>query len=225
MMLNNPLERESVKKKTLDQTLALAGVFQAARMVDSIAHRGSVPESSYKESINSLFNLDPSSVNDVYSEDHAAQLGLDIIEQVLSQEKPGQYAETIRYTLALIHLEKMLSRKTELLSTIRKRVETSKGQIKHFDSSLHSAIISKLACIYVDTLGTFRFRIQVRGNANYLQNPINTDRVRASLLAGIRSAMLWRQLGGRRWQLFFNRSKLLQAAHELNRQDDRIIIH
>lgn len=205
-------------KKTLDQTLALAGVFQAARMVDSIAHKGTVPEESFEESINSIFNMDPSCVEEVFSTEHAAQLGLDVIEQVLSQENPQLYAETIRYTLALIHLERMLSRKKALLSIIRSRLENSKNQIKHFESAGHNAIIAKLASIYVDTLGTFRFRIQVRGNANYLQNPNNTDKVRAALLAGIRAATLWRQVGGRRWQLFFTRSKLLRAAQQLSHQ-------
>jgi high frequency lysogenization protein len=33
--------------------------------------------------------------------------------------------------------------------------------------------------------------------------------IRALLLAGIRSARLWRQLGGHRWQLVISRRKLL----------------
>jgi len=32
------------------------------------------------------------------------------------------------------------------------------------------------------------------------------------LLAGIRSARLWRQLGGHRWQLLISRRKLLDAC-------------
>ncbi|HKM37225.1 MAG TPA: DUF489 family protein, partial [Thiopseudomonas sp.] len=38
-------------------------------------------------------------------------------------------------------------------------------------------------------------------------------KVRALLFAGIRSARLWRQLGGRRWHLLTKRGAML---HELN---------
>ncbi|MEK7758734.1 MAG: DUF489 family protein, partial [Pseudomonadota bacterium] len=48
-----------------------------------------------------------------------------------------------------------------------------------------------------------------------LSNPAIADKVRAALLAGIRSAVLWRQLGGRRWQLLFSRGKLARTAAEL----------
>ena len=36
-------------------------------------------------------------------------------------------------------------------------------------------------------------------------------------LAGIRSARLWRQLGGHRWQLVFSRGKLLKALYDMTR--------
>ena len=41
------------------------------------------------------------------------------------------------------------------------------------------------------------------------------DKIRACLLAGIRSAVLWRQVGGSKWQLLFHRKKLVQAAQQL----------
>ncbi|HLR87578.1 MAG TPA: DUF489 family protein, partial [Wenzhouxiangella sp.] len=39
--------------------------------------------------------------------------------------------------------------------------------------------------------------------------------VRAILLAGLRSAILWHQVGGRQWQLIFRRGKMLQEARSL----------
>jgi high frequency lysogenization protein len=55
----------------------------------------------------------------------------------------------------------------------------------------------------------------VSGEHGHLNNPAIAAKVRATLLAGIRSAVLWRQLGGRRWQLLFARSKIARAATEL----------
>jgi high frequency lysogenization protein len=39
--------------------------------------------------------------------------------------------------------------------------------------------------------------------------------VRSLLLAGLRSAVLWDQLGGGRMELMFGRQKILTHAHEL----------
>ena len=47
----------------------------------------------------------------------------------------------------------------------------------------------------------------------HLQQTDTAAKIRALLLAGIRSARLWRQLGGHRWQLIFSRRKLLDALY------------
>ncbi len=47
----------------------------------------------------------------------------------------------------------------------------------------------------------------------HLQQTDNAAKIRALLLAGIRSARLWRQLGGHRWQLIFSRRKLLATLY------------
>jgi len=203
-------------KNDLERTLALAGLFQAARLVDDLAHNGSTETDSFEESINSIFELDPKSLKDVYNSEHANRLGLDTIESVLGDHPTQNNTETIRYALAMIHLERILSRRRRLLESIRQRVERSREQAKYFDSRVHNSVISKLANIYIDTLGSLSYRIQVRGKADYLTNPVYVDKVRASLLAGIRSAMLWRQLGGRRWHLFFIRKRLLSASRKLS---------
>jgi len=209
-----------LKNNDLERTLALAGLFQAARLVDDLAHHGSTEADSFEESINSIFALDPDSLTDVYNTGQANRLGLDIIESVFGDDHTRQNnAETIRYALAIIQLERMLSKRRRLLESIRQRLERSREQAKYFDSKVHHNVVGKLANIYIDTLGSLSFRIQVRGKVDYLTNPAYVDKVRASLLAGIRSAMLWRQLGGRRWHLIFIRKRLLSASRKLVMQN------
>jgi high frequency lysogenization protein len=55
----------------------------------------------------------------------------------------------------------------------------------------------------------------VSGDNQYLGDPGNANRIRALLLSGIRSAVLWRQLGGSRWQLLFQRKKLCEQARAI----------
>jgi high frequency lysogenization protein len=47
-----------------------------------------------------------------------------------------------------------------------------------------------------------------------LKDDENQHRIRALLLAGIRAAWLWRQVGGSRWRVLFGRTALLEAARE-----------
>ncbi|MCW9047867.1 MAG: DUF489 family protein, partial [Gammaproteobacteria bacterium] len=43
----------------------------------------------------------------------------------------------------------------------------------------------------------------------------NANKVRALLFAAVRSAVLWRQCGGSRWQLLLSRKKYIESAARL----------
>ena len=79
-------------------------------------------------------------------------------------------------------------------------------------------ILAGLADIYSTTISTLSPRIMVRGEPLHLQNPENINRIRALLLAGIRSAMLWRQCGGRRLQILLGRKRLWRISDDLMRR-------
>jgi high frequency lysogenization protein len=87
-------------------------------------------------------------------------------------------------------------------------------QADHFHTT-HESVIGNLADTYKQTLSTLSFRIKVAGNPQILQNNYNANKVRALLLAGIRAAILWRQVGGRRWHLLFNRKRYIKDAQSL----------
>ena len=76
-------------------------------------------------------------------------------------------------------------------------------------------LLGRIAAVYVDTISTIPPKVKVEGNRQYLVQEHNTHRVRAMLFAGIRSAVLWSQLGGSRWKLFFNRKHILDNARIL----------
>lgn len=198
-----------------DQTLALAGVFQAANLVQQIAHSGQCHESSLATCIRSLFATNPDSTLDVYGGELAdIREGLVTLSSVLSQQSKQQDIEVLRYVLNLVHLESRLNRRPDMLDVIGSRIDQARHTAGHF-GYIHGNLISNLASVYTDTISTFRQRIQVSGNPAVLQQDENAARVRALLLAGIRSAVLWRQTGGRRWQLIFSRRKVIQHAREL----------
>lgn len=204
-----------------DQTLALAGVFQAANLVQQIAHNGQCSETSLETCIRSLFATNPASTLDVYGGELTdIREGLVTLASVLGQQSKQQDIEVLRYVLNLIHLESKLNRRSDMLEVIGSRIDQARHTASHFGFT-HSNLISNLASVYTDTISTFRLRIQVSGNPSVLQRDDNAAKVRALLLAGIRSAVLWRQTGGRRWQLIFSRRKVIERARQLAEQGQR----
>lgn len=202
-----------------EQILALAGVFQAASLVHEIAHHGSCPDEAMKATINSLFVTEPENTLDVYGDLYGLREGLSIMGGVLEKQRGAKDVDILRYALNLVHLESRLQKDPAMLDTIASRIDQARRGVDHF-GIMHTNVTANLASIYVDTISTFRMRIQVAGEPLYLRVEENAARIRALLLAGIRSAYLWRQLGGRRWQLVFQRRRVIDAATALRRQLD-----
>jgi len=187
-------------------------------MVQQLARTGSVPQQYYSASIKSIFNLDPNSVEDVYKGIGNLSLGIDVLYKVMKNNEVSRNSEAIRYSVALLRLEKLVRKNQDTLSILRSRLESAKSQLDHFDGMTHSSVIAKLAGIYVDTLGSFEYRIQVAGEEEHLQREDNANKVRAIFLAGIRSAVLWRQIGGNRLKVIFGKNKIVKNLEFLKQQ-------
>ena len=188
-------------------TLALAGVFQAARLVDEVATTGTLPMEYYQATLKSIFKLEVASVEEVYSGKENVILGLRTLQELLQFDQTNELMPTLRYSLSLLQIERKLAHNKTMLNTIRHRLETTQSQVDYF-SITDDRVVSNLASLYQDTISTFNTRIKVTGNPIHLQNPDVANQVRALLLGGIRSAFLWHQVGGRRWRLFFELSKI-----------------
>jgi len=196
------------------QVLALAGVLQATFLVDRIARTGQVDEAAFNGIIHSLFVFDPKSPEDVYNGRHNVQLGLRVLRDVLAGQMRGEYQACIRYALGTLHLQKKLAAQPAMQTTIRNRLAHTELKLEHFTQDIN-AISTSIAAIYQDTISHFKYRIQITGSQQQLQIAANADRIRALLLAAIRSVVLWRQLGGTRWQLLLGRGRLQKAVHAL----------
>lgn len=195
------------------QTLALAGVFQAAALVKQLAQTGRVDQSAFLASIQSILKIDVENTEEVYESPENLSLGLQELIRLFTNNKLPKDPEIARYVFSLLHLEKKLSKNTKMLSQLRTGITRATVQASHF-SPTHENVMANLASLYTDTLSTFSFRIHVTGNPLYLNQTYHVNKVRALLLAGVRSAVLWQQLGGRGWQLLFARTRILHAAHQ-----------
>lgn len=200
-----------------ERLLALAGVFEAAALVDRLAKTGQVQEGALGCMLGSLLVRNPKDTLEVYGGDHLnLRDGMRALAGALERNPQSLPREALRYAVALISLQRQLDKRDDMLQVIGNRLQQIDSQAQLFGIA-HDNVIAACAALYQDTLSTFRQRIQVHGEMRHLQDSRNADKVRALLLAGIRSAMLWRQLGGRRWQLLFSRRKLLDQLYPLLR--------
>lgn len=196
--------------------LALAGLFQAARLVQQLAREGRADAPAFATGIHSLLALDAPSTEAVYGGAAGLRLGLELLHTKLAGDTDPGDIEIAKYVLSMIQLERRLRRQPDMQDAIRRGIEAVQTQMKFFqpggNGSVHPRLIEKLAELYTQTLSTLTPRIMVNGDHGYLADPQIAARVRATLFAGIRSAFLWRQLGGNRWQLLFSRKKIADGA-------------
>jgi len=203
-----------------NQVLALAGIFQSACLVQQLAREGHTDSAALRTSIQSILALDAPDVETIYGSARGVRLGLELLNSKLTGKTKPSDMEMARYVVALVQLEGSLRRNPKMLEDIRQGIDTARAQMKFFENDapadgVHPLLMEKLAQLYSQTISTLTPRIMVSGEHGHLANPAIAARVRATLLAGIRSAVLWRQLGGRRWQLLFSRGKIARAAAEL----------
>lgn len=210
-------------KNYYDITLAMAGVCQAAQLVQQLAHQGHCDSQALKISLSSLLDLNPPSTLAVYGNDEAnLRLGLETLMSVLhSGSRQGMGAELTRYTLSLMMLERKLSNSKTALNELGQRIGQLDRQLAHYELE-SPTLIGAMASIYVDIISALGPRIQVTGSPAVLQNPQIQSKVRAALLAGMRSAVLWHQVGGGRLQLMFSRARLIGEAKTML---DRLTSH
>lgn len=204
-----------------DKTLALAGVFQSASMVAQIASKGVVDFHDLETMVRSTLNLNPDSTESVYGQLENLRNGLHALTQHLSTGSFQRDMYTARYVISLLHLAKKLANNPKMLGEISTRLERVQDQVDMF-GIVHDNVLANLAGIYSDTISSLAPKIIVSGETNFLSNPQNADKIRSILLAGIRSAILWQQVGGSRLQILFKRKALVQEAkrileHEMNR--------
>lgn len=197
-----------------EQTIALAGVFQAASLVEQIANKGMANSALIESSLESLFRFDADTVEGVFGNLAGVGSGLRVLNEQAGALKNGRNLQVTQYAIAMIALEKKLAANPAMLEQITKGLHDIQKSLEFF-SLMHENVFAKLGALYQETISTLQPKIVVQGERAYLSNSSNANKVRALLLAGIRAAVLWRQCGGSRWQILFGRKKYLNECRLL----------
>jgi high frequency lysogenization protein len=194
-------------------TIGLAGMLQAVTLLRELTQTGKVNPAAYESSIQSVFRTEAKTAVEVFGGLDGVKLGLEKILHTFDVHHATDRLQN-RYLLSLIHLQKKLSRSPKILNDLLKRLQQIQKQANYF-SITHPIVISNLADIYLHTISTFRFRVVILGAQRVMHAKENMEKVRALLLAGLRAAVLWRQVGGSRLQILFSRAKIIATAQML----------
>ncbi|WP_278382673.1 high frequency lysogenization protein HflD [Pseudoalteromonas distincta] len=192
------------------QVMALAAMCQVAKQVQKIAQYGSNNEHDLEILLSSIIQTSPESPEDVYQGTDNLRDGY---KTLMAQLTAGAQkdVEIVKYVGGLMQLERALNANDKSLKELGKRIDDIHRRLDHF-AITDESVVAGLADIYSSVLSPLGHRIQVYGKPELLKQQLTQNKIRALLLAGVRSAVLWRQMGGKRRHFFFSKRKILAIA-------------
>lgn len=203
-----------------DRVLAAAGIFQAAALVRHAAGGERLDTACLRSSIDSIFRIEARDVPEVYGGLQGARCGLEILAGFAGRQRDAATTEILRYGFSLMHLAHKFRRDRTLVAHLGQSLEVLQSHKGYFDELSDaelgdSILLGGLAGAYTETISRLQPRILVKGNPSVLQQEAVVNQVRSLLLAGIRAAVLWFQVGGGRLQFLLQRKRYAMAASEM----------
>lgn len=194
-----------------DRVLALAGLAQALQQVRRIAETGQSETAAAQPVLDAVFRIDASNTAEVYGGARKVEPGLRAVADYLANR--GNDPLLPRLGLATLQLERRFSSESNTLAAVGNGIGELAPRAEELGST-HPDVLAALGTLYADTISHLRPRIMVQGNPHYLGQAGVVSEIRALLLAAVRSALLWRQLGGSQWQFLFARRAMAQALDQ-----------
>ncbi len=196
------------------QIMALAGLCQALKLVQQVARSSGQDKTALAMILHSVAVIDADDPLQIYGNSPAnLQTGLQLIVDQLG-DKPQKDVELTRYIVGVLAVERRLNKTPANLRKLADKLQHLERQLQHF-SITDDNMLANLADIYSDCISSLGGRIQIYGQPELLKQPSVQHKVRALLLAAIRSAVLWRQAGGSRLNFIFKRRKLVAQAQQM----------
>lgn len=194
------------------RVIAMAGVVQACSQVNMLAMHGRSEQPARDASVSSIFRIDAESVEAVFGGLHCVRHGLHVLLEQIDGERAD--AALTSLVISVLRLERSLSRRQRSQAALRDGIVQIQRQIDHFGIE-HPMIEERLAELYRDVLSPLRPAILVHGKPEFLDQDRNAMRIRSLLLAALRAAVLWRQVGGHQLRLIFGRRRYAMLARGL----------
>lgn len=193
-----------------NQTLALAGILQSVHLCKSLATTGTCDKSALEGTLRSILTLNTERVIDAYGgSTHNIGVGMSVLRSQLQGNSQSKDLDIYRYAQAIIQLGTNVLNDESTVEQLRIGISRAQAMDTKVDDP---AMISNFANLYRSSISQLSPRIMVSGDPNYLNDNDIASTIRASLLGGLRSVVLWRQCGGSRPKLALNRKQYLRQT-------------
>ena len=183
-----------------EQTIALAGLYQACQIVSKIAWNGEYNEQELEPLINCIIKVDSTNTENIYLNVSKLESGLVYFRKQIVGDIFTRSSETRRYIASLNKLSDTLMSDNSCINKIQLLLKNFSEESKSMTTDQKTIELSN---IYQQTLSKFEPRIVVNGENKFLTDENHSSRIRTALFAGVRSVILWRQLGGSKLKLLF----------------------
>lgn len=193
-----------------DAVLALAAFSQATQLASHIALTGQCDEPAFAVLVDAIYSIDSPSTAALYPS-ATVRIGLHSLSQLLNPTAQKMTPAPWHYLWKLNAFVKRLQHQPALLKRLHARLQQAIQQRAFFQQDLERSQAA-LSELYGWLMQEIPMSFQIKGKAQHLHQPHNIIRIRVLLLAGIRAAVLWRQLGGTLWQLWWQRHHYRQQA-------------
>ena len=194
------------------RVLALAGMLQALKLVRQIADTGHADGEGERNALDSVFRIDAASAEAVYGGNaRSLRGGLLLLRDYFTDRSSDQALPKLG--MSVLQIERRFVADDAVAQQVLDGIRALEG-IAERQGSIHPDVISKLGQLYSDTISHLRPKVIVQGNPHYLQQADVVAEIRALLLAALRSAVLWRQMGGTMWDFVLRKRAMMAAVEE-----------
>lgn len=194
-----------------NRVLALAGLVQALSQVRSIAETGQSNSSAVQAVLDSVFRIDAATPEAVYGRAQDLAPGLRLLRDYFNKQSTDESLP--RLALSVLQLERRFNGESGTVAAVSEGIAAITPQADTVGST-HPDVLAALGGLYAETISHLRPRVMVQGNPHYLAQAGVVAEIRAILLAAVRAAVLWRQVGGSYWDFLFSRRAMADAAGE-----------
>lgn len=197
------------------RVLALAGLMQALKQVRRVAETGQADASVLATALDSVFRIDAESPGAVYGNEASLRPGLLLLRDYFASLQQDEFLPKL--ALAVTQLERRFIHDADMARTVHEGIMALAPLADRLGST-HPDVLAGLGKLYTETVSNLKPRVMVQGNPHYLGQADVVAEIRAVLLAALRSAVLWRQLGGSLWDFLLRKRELASAVDAHLRQ-------
>jgi len=119
----------SINQKTIDQSIALAGMTQAVRVVQHIAWKGATNDTDFKAVLASILRVDAQSAAAVYGGSFELSSGLRFLSHQLDPQHKDKDPEFVNLVINVISLQGQLQKNSQLMQKLGEKTNQLSGKI------------------------------------------------------------------------------------------------